>query len=261
MTFTFDAWQFFRFAQPELINAYLCVCCWAVDALYLPENKRQRALCRRTPCVWYASTSTWINASRCFLFVFLTWQKQKILIFLFCLKKVRYSHRPPIGGSVTMLLNHMQLNSVSVSPSRCSCRHEYSRWLYVFFTKLVHSTHRHLVGGGCSQDNLFRLARLKAVIYHERYSPSSDGIPTAAANHSLSPAAFASVTAYGPLWFSPVWSGGDKISQHEEGSGRHVGFTNSTSAFFSLTQCHSFRKPTPQRLKASVFKNIPHTLL
>lgn len=35
------------------------------------------------------------------------------------------------------------------------------------FTYLVHFTHWHLVGGRCSQDHLFRLARLKAVIYHE----------------------------------------------------------------------------------------------
>lgn len=102
MTFTFDAWQFFRFAQPELINAYLCVCCWAVDALYLPENKRQRALCRRTPCVWYASKSTRINASRHsspayrrFLFC---WPGRNKQSWYFCSvwKKLRYSYRPPM---------------------------------------------------------------------------------------------------------------------------------------------------------------------
>lgn len=67
------------------------------------------------------------------------------------------------------------------------------------------------------------------------------------------------------VWTTVILSsrggGVNKISQLKEGSGRHVGFTKSTSAFFSLTQCHSLRKPIPQRLKASAFKNIPHTLL
>ena len=187
MTFTFDAWQFFRFAQPELINAYLCVCCWAVDALYLPENKRQRALCRRTPCAWYTSMSTRINASRrsssaywrfFFFFFFLTWQKQS---WYFVWKKWGIVNIPLYETQsqcysitcswIQFLFLPLGVHAAMNTAGDCMC----------FFTKLVHSTHRHLVRGGCSQDNLFRLARLKAVIYHERYSPSSDGIPTAAA--------------------------------------------------------------------------------
>lgn len=43
----------------------------------------------------------------------------------------------------------------------------------MIFTQSVHFAHWHLVGSGCSQDHLFRLARLKAVIFHHS---SSDGI-------------------------------------------------------------------------------------
>lgn len=61
------------------------------------------------------------------------------------------------------ILNHIQLNPVYITMNtEGDC---------TVFTKLVHFTHRHLVGGGCRQDNLFILARLKAVIYQECEAP------------------------------------------------------------------------------------------
>lgn len=154
MTFTFDAWQFFRFAQPEQINAYLCVCYWAVEALYLLENKRQIALCRHTHAP-YASMHTHIIICilkvRCF-FGFFSPGKNK------CWDITWFNI-----GYTTGMLNHIQVNPVYITMTTAGdC---------TVFTKLVHFTHRHLVGGGSRQDNLFILARLKAVIYQECEAP------------------------------------------------------------------------------------------
>lgn len=155
MTFTFDAWQFFRFAQPEQINAYLCVCYWAVEALYLLENKRQIALCRHTHAP-YASMHTYICHYLCIegFWVFFFWPGRNKQCWDITWSNISYT---------TGILNHIQVNPVYITMNTAGdC---------TVFTKLVHFTHRHLVGGGCRQDNLFILARLKAVIYQECEAP------------------------------------------------------------------------------------------
>lgn len=154
MTFTFDAWQFFRFAQPEQINAYLCVCYWAVEALYLLENKRQIALCRHTHALYSMHPCTLISLSVYWRVRSFFWPGRNKQCWDIAWSNISYK---------TGIFNHIQVNPLYITMNTagdCSV-----------FTKLVHFTHRHLVGGGCRQDNLFMLARLKAVIYQACEAP------------------------------------------------------------------------------------------
>lgn len=89
--------------------------------------------------------------------------------------------------------------------------------------------------GRCSQDNLFRLAQLKAVIYHECIaSQMAVWLHQPTRVEVQWPLRLCETSVYGRLWISAVWS---------KDMAGHVDFTKTTPAFFFLLVAAPWKRP------------------